>query len=662
MTVKERLLSYVPFFHHYDFDEIIESFENETIIRVKKDDYEGTYSYIRVVSLFCHDHHIQELEDYIEQVKIIVEATGEHYLDYEQYLIEDESHQIIGIDLCMLLDDSDYENLKLEDIDDEDLYQVGLYYYDMKKYDRAIECFRLGEAIHDSDCICILGYMYEKGYGFDKDVEMAAQYYETASDLGNVVASCNLAYFYEFGIGVSQDYKKAYDLYCLGEKENFPRSLFSIGYCLQHGLGVEKNIERAVEYFKKAAQFGYIDAECSLGECYEYGEGVKQDYLEAFSHYQKAAEFDNAIALYKLGRFYDLALGVSQNKEKAFQYYQKAAMMHLEIAIVALATCYEFGIGIQQDSEKALKYYSEAANMNYTHGQYCLGYFYEIHKEIENHYQHSFYWYQRASENHDTQAMLAIAYFYEMGLGVVQDYKKAFMYYQKAASLHDRHGLYCLGVCYMEGRGVKEDRHHGFTLLNELAVSYSLAAYYLGMFFRYELLQDEQAVSYFKQAVALDNDLRSLYQLVLYGEEGKLVGIQEMLSYLQKAVQGDYIPAIIKYALFLEKGIYVPKDYHQAYQYFLYAAKHKSGDGYYHLGRWCFYGIDGQDDKKMALDYFKQASDCHLAKASFMVGYMYHYGDGVPQNLDIAKKYYRKAIQEGSKEAKSELNKIEVEK
>ena len=662
MSLKDRLLSYVPFFHHYEFDEIIECFENETIIRVKKDDYDQSYAYIRVVSLFCQDHSIEELEDYIEQVKLLMAVSDERYLDYEQYLIEDEAHQIIGLDLCMLLDDSEYESLRLEDIKDDELYQVGLYYYDMKNYERAIECFSLGEDINDSDCICILGYMHEKGYGFDPDNEIAAQYYAMASDLGNVVASCNLAYFYEFGIGVQQDYKKAYELYRLGEKENFPRSLFSIGYCLQHGLGTEKNMEQALEYFKKAAQYGYVDAHCSLGECYEFGEGVEQDYHESFLHYQKAAESDNTVALYKLGRFYDMGLGVEQDKEKAFYYYQKAARKKLEIAIVALATCYEFGNGTNQDSDKALHYYTQAAEMNYTHGQYCLGYFYEIHKEIEDHYQRSLYWYQRASDNNDTQAMLSVAYFYEMGLGVEQDFAKAFMYYQKAAKLHDRHALYCLGVCYMEGRGVLPDREKGFRYLNELATSYSLSAYYLGMYFRYELHRDEQAVVYFKQAVTIDNDLRSLYQLVLYGEEGRLISPQEMLTYLHQAVEGDYIPAIVKYALFLEKGIYVTKDYEKAYQYILYAAKRKSAEGCYHLGRWHFYGIDGHDNKELALYCFQLASQDHFPEASFMLGYIYHYGDGVKQDLNLAKKYYLKAIDDGSKEAQNELNKLEVEK
>ena len=33
------------------------------------------------------------------------------------------------------------------------------------------------------------------------------------------------------------------------------------------------------------------------------------------------------------------------------------------------------------------------------------------------------------------------------------------------------------------------------------------------------------------------------------------------------------------------------------------------------------------------MQYYKQASDYHYSKASFMLGYMYHYGDGTSKDL-----------------------------
>ena len=47
---------------------------------------------------------------------------------------------------------------------------------------------------------------------------------------------------------------------------------------------------------------------------------------------------------------------------------------------------------------------------------------------------------------------------------------------------------------------------------------------------------------------------------------------------------------------------------------------------------------------------------------SFMLGYMYHYGDGISKDLEKAKKYYQLALQEGYLDAQKELDKLEVEK
>lgn len=40
-----------------------------------------------------------------------------------------------------------------------------------KKYDQALECFHLGEECEDSDCLCVLGYMYEKDKGSNKVIK-----------------------------------------------------------------------------------------------------------------------------------------------------------------------------------------------------------------------------------------------------------------------------------------------------------------------------------------------------------------------------------------------------------------------------------------------------------------------------------------------------------
>lgn len=50
--MKERIQMYEPFFHHYYIDEVLNNYELETLIRVKKDDYEQSIAYVKLVSVY----------------------------------------------------------------------------------------------------------------------------------------------------------------------------------------------------------------------------------------------------------------------------------------------------------------------------------------------------------------------------------------------------------------------------------------------------------------------------------------------------------------------------------------------------------------------------------------------------------------------------------
>ena len=53
-SMKERIQMYEPFFHHYYIDEVLNNYELETLIRVKKDDYKQSIAYIKLVSVYSH--------------------------------------------------------------------------------------------------------------------------------------------------------------------------------------------------------------------------------------------------------------------------------------------------------------------------------------------------------------------------------------------------------------------------------------------------------------------------------------------------------------------------------------------------------------------------------------------------------------------------------
>ena len=78
---------------------------------------------------------------------------------------------------------------------------AGNIHYDHQKYEKALECYLAGNAIHK------LGKMYERGEGTATDAEKAFHYYEEAEDY------YNMGRMYEQGIGTERDLQKAFECY-----------------------------------------------------------------------------------------------------------------------------------------------------------------------------------------------------------------------------------------------------------------------------------------------------------------------------------------------------------------------------------------------------------------------------------------------------------------
>ena len=95
--------------------EILNDYELETLIRVKKDDYQQSVAYIKLISIYSHHASIDELQQQVDSIQMMME-TYEDYHEFEQYLIENEEHQVIGIDLCALTYNHHYDELEFRRI------------------------------------------------------------------------------------------------------------------------------------------------------------------------------------------------------------------------------------------------------------------------------------------------------------------------------------------------------------------------------------------------------------------------------------------------------------------------------------------------------------------------------------------------------------------
>ena len=253
MDIKDRVKSYEPLFNQWLFEELVEIHDQESLIKIKHQaiGVEKT-ALLKVITLYDQDNNIEFLEKRVEEIKnrLGLQVINEsEYLDYEQYLIEDNQGKIIGIDLCLLMVDEVDRLQNINNVSGKLLYELGLKLFDKHEYLEALEYFKKGAEVDNSDCVCIIGYLYERGLGVEQDHYQAFRYYQSATSLGNVVASCNLAYFYELGIGVKQDYQKAFELYEFGARAGFARAICNLGYCYEYGHGTAVDLPRAVNYY-----------------------------------------------------------------------------------------------------------------------------------------------------------------------------------------------------------------------------------------------------------------------------------------------------------------------------------------------------------------------------------------------------------------------------
>ena len=236
------------------------------------------------------------------------------------------------------------------------------------RFKTCFEQLLLRSDVGDIFAQCQLGYMYDNGYGAEKDKEQAVRWYQKAADNGCTEAQNLLARMYYLGQGVSKNYEKAF------------------------------------EWFKKAAEKGHSTAQVNLGTMYRDGKGVRQDAVKAIEWFQKAIEQGEPVGKYCLAWMHEMGRGTAPNIEEAVKLYREAAYQGYAKAQSALGRMFETGKGVKQDYREAAEWYRKAAEQGDASAQCGLGRLYAAGKGVKNDYNEALEWYSKAAEQGDIQA------------------------------------------------------------------------------------------------------------------------------------------------------------------------------------------------------------------------------------------------------------------
>ena len=168
--------------------------------------------------------------------------------------------------------------------------------------------------------------MYNLGYGVERDLSKAAQWYRPVAEHGDPIAQNNLGMFL-----LEEDPKEAIKWLVAAAKQNIPfsQSVLADIYSGEIQLpGLKEKVlndAEALKLYMKAARQNDPMASHRLGDMYATGQGVEQDEAEALKWYEKAAEEDYSTSQRLLAQAYQEGrLGLTPDPEKAKYWLDRA--------------------------------------------------------------------------------------------------------------------------------------------------------------------------------------------------------------------------------------------------------------------------------------------------------------------------------------------------
>ena len=117
------------------------------------------------------------------------------------------------------------------------------------------------------------------------DFKNAKEWFEKGAIQGEPNAQNGLGYLYQFGYGVEKDRKKANALFLKSAKQGNPDSQYWLG----ENLFLDGQQKEGFKWSRKAAENGSRDAQYNIAIMYKKGQGVEEDQVQSYLWFSIAA-------------------------------------------------------------------------------------------------------------------------------------------------------------------------------------------------------------------------------------------------------------------------------------------------------------------------------------------------------------------------------------
>ncbi|MBY4831117.1 tetratricopeptide repeat protein [Burkholderia dolosa] len=149
------------------------------------------------------------------------------------------------------------------------------------------------------------------------------------------------------------------------------------------------------------------------------------------------------------------------------------------------------------------------------------------------------------------------------------------------------------------------------------------------------------------------------YAMMLLTGVGVTANVDEGLRWLRRAADANMSHAQYVYGRMFDDGEFVARNPVEAHRWFLRAAKQGHVQAALSLANQFLDGRGTRRDNRQAFVWYKQAADAGEPTAQYVTASFYERGgDGVAQNLNIARAYYAAAAAQGDETAELKFKEL----
>jgi len=296
-----------------------------------------------------------------------------------------------------------------------------------------------------------LASAYERGYGVERDIGLAEQWYREAARRGSNRARLRYAAYLRAHVKDPQAAKQAHAMLEQAAAEGSVQAIVELGHDFMFGRGVPRDPAAANARYYAAMQRGSASAKVALAQVY-LGQPAGAGAQEALRLLGEAAEQNNSSASFRLYKIYSGGVpGVAADPVLAARYLQSAVDLGHSTAIEQAAIARAADPGDPQAFRWAIR--AVDAGSDSIKLLLLLGDAYAAGDVVGRDPERALGFYRRAGARGSAQAVRAEARLY-FSLGDPASRSLALRMLQKAAAGGETLAYVDLGRAYASGAGV----------------------------------------------------------------------------------------------------------------------------------------------------------------------------------------------------------------